>query len=91
MKRNEKSKKRKTILCLGFTVVLTGILAYGICIGMQGNPSSGYTYTEEERERRKQEYMEQEVEKTLNIVDWTGREEEREMYREKMLRLNSAT
>ena len=43
-------------------------------------------YSEEEKEQIQKRYEEELVDATLDLVDWTGREEERERYREELLR-----
>ena len=92
-----KQRKVKIISCvLGFMMLflLVGILVF------RGKESHGQpdqmgkgteiqlvetNDSEEERAQLIRQYEEEMADRTLDLVDWTGREEEREQYRKELL------
>lgn len=90
-----KQRKVKTISCtvgVAMLFLLAGIFVLG-GKNSHNQPAGDGTelrlldtdYSEEERAQRVKQYEEEMVERALDMVDWTGREEEREQYREMLL------
>lgn len=60
----------------------------GVCVGIQRGigQSNSFDNTEKKREQRVQEWVENDIETALTMADLTGKEKEREQYREKLMK-----
>ncbi len=80
-------KKKKTKLYVFLTVVFVGIFMTGICLGIHRGIGQNNVFDDsEKREQRVQEWVENDIEVALSMADWTGKEEEREQCREKLMK-----